>query len=362
MKVYLVGGAVRDRLLGRPVKESDWVVVGSTPEEMVSQGYRPVGKDFPVFLHPDTHEEYALARTERKTSKGYHGFAFYASPGVTLEEDLKRRDLTINAIAQDEQGQLIDPFHGQDDIKNKIFRHVSSAFEEDPVRLLRVCRFSAMMPKFEVAPETLDLMKAMVNKGEVDALVPERVWQELKRALTYDQPELFFEVSVKCGAFSLIFREINDISMLQALPMASRLSPDPHIRFAATFSQLSSDQAKQLCRRLRISNDYSDLLQLVCRHYPATARLKPEPAATLTLLEQLDPFRRPDRFEMYLIAADAIYQSQHDERTTLTACELLRTAYQACKSIKLDSLDKKASGKAIAETIRKLRLDAIVKR
>lgn len=358
MKVYLVGGAVRDRLLGRPHKEKDWVVVGSTPEEMVKQGFRPVGKDFPVFLHPETHEEYALARTERKTSKGYHGFVFHASPDVTLEEDLKRRDLTMNAIAQDDEGKLIDPFDGKQDIENKVFRHVSGAFEEDPVRLLRVCRFSAMLPDFKTAPETLELMKNMVKAGEVDALVPERVWQELKQALGYEHPDQFFETADRCGALETIFSEVKDVSTtLSALKKAAELSDDAHVRFAAAFGQLPTCDAKQLCLRLRIPNNYGGLLQLVASHHSTIESLSDSPSEILNVLEKLDPFRRPERFERCLLAINAIYQSKHHK--PLPALDLLNRAQKVCQHVNLDNIDKQSSGNKIAEAIRALRLDKI---
>src|SRR5687768_11659306 len=200
MQTYMVGGAVRDALLGLPVNDRDWVVVGATPEQTIAAGYLPVGKDFPVFLHPRTREEYALARTERKTARGYHGFAFHAEPDVTLEQDLSRRDLTINAMAQDDAGRLIDPFHGQDDLRQRVLRHVTPAFREDPVRILRLARFAARFTDFTVAPETLDLMRQMVEAGEVDALVAERVWQELARGLMEDKPSRMFELLRECGA------------------------------------------------------------------------------------------------------------------------------------------------------------------
>lgn len=218
MKIYLVGGAVRDELLGIPYHEKDWVVVGATAEEMLAKGYRQVGKDFPVFLHPKTNEEYALARTERKVSKGYTGFTFNAAPEVTLEEDLQRRDLTINAIAKAEDGTIIDPFHGREDLQNKILRHVSPAFSEDPVRILRIARFAARYGDFTIAPETLALMKQMVVSGEVDALVPERVWKEWQRALSEKHPEKFFEVLAACGAMAILFPEISPENAGRKLP------------------------------------------------------------------------------------------------------------------------------------------------
>jgi tRNA nucleotidyltransferase/poly(A) polymerase len=209
MRIFIVGGAVRDRLLGLPVADRDYVVVGATPAEMVAQGYQPVGKDFPVFLHPQTHEEYALARTERKSGHGYKGFKVYAAPDVTLEEDLRRRDLTINAMAEDEAGALVDPYGGQRDLAEKVFRHVSEAFAEDPVRILRVARFAARFTDFSVAPETTGLMRQMVDDGEVDALVPERVWQEVARGLMEAQPSRMFRVLRDCGALARLFPEID---------------------------------------------------------------------------------------------------------------------------------------------------------
>ena len=231
MKIYLVGGAVRDQLLHRPVKEKDWVVVGATPSDMLQKGFKQVGKDFPVFLHPDTKEEYALARLERKVGKGYTGFTFDTSPQVTLEEDLKRRDLTINAIALDAAtGNIIDPYHGQQDLNAKILRHVSQAFIEDPVRILRVARFAARFSAFSVAPETIDLMKKMVENGEVNALVAERVWKEFEKALTEDHPERFFEVLAQCSAQAVLFPK--NIA-IDALIKAAKFSPIIKIRFAA---------------------------------------------------------------------------------------------------------------------------------
>src|SRR5215218_1314440 len=221
MKIYEVGGAVRDELLGLPVQDRDYVVVGATPDEMIELGYKPVGRDFPVFLHPETHEEYALARTERKTGRGYHGFQFHAAPDVTLEEDLQRRDLTINAIARDENGEIIDPYNGSDDLSLGILRHVSPAFAEDPVRILRVARFAARFG-FEIAPETAELMREMVSSGEVDALVPERVWQELARGLMEERPSRLFDVLQECGALARIAPEL--ASLFEHADQASETS------------------------------------------------------------------------------------------------------------------------------------------
>ena len=225
MKVYLVGGAVRDELLGIPVRERDWCVVGATPEQLEAEGYRPVGKDFPVFIHPDSGEEYALARTERKTGAGYHGFAFHAAPDVTIEEDLQRRDLTINAIARDDDGSLVDPFGGAADIEKRTLRHVSDAFSEDPVRVLRVARFAARFSGlgFDVAAETLALMREMVDSGEVDALVAERVWKETASALAEDQPQVYFEVLRRCGALTRVFPEID---ALFGVPQPEKWHPE----------------------------------------------------------------------------------------------------------------------------------------
>src|SRR5690242_10096638 len=252
MKTYLVGGAVRDRLLGLPVLERDWVVVGTTPAELAALGYRSVGKDFPVFLHPDTKEEHALARTERKTGKGYHGFEFHAEPGVTLEDDLKRRDLTLNAIAEDPDGKLIDPYGGARDIEARLLRHVSPAFAEDPVRVLRAARFAARFAPlgFKVAPETLALMRAMTENGEVDALVPERVWQETLKALGCERPSVYFQVLRDCGAPAKVFPEVDrlfgvpqppkwhpeidtGVHVMLVLDQAARLSGELAVRYAA---------------------------------------------------------------------------------------------------------------------------------
>ncbi|MDH3948278.1 MAG: multifunctional CCA addition/repair protein, partial [Gammaproteobacteria bacterium] len=257
MQIYKVGGCVRDELLGLPVKDRDWVVVGTTPQEMLDAGYKPVGKDFPVFLHPETHEEYALARTERKTAPGYTGFAFHAAADVTLEEDLLRRDLTINAMAETPAGELIDPYHGRDDLQHRLLRHVSPAFVEDPVRILRVARFAARLAEFDfqVAEETMRLMREMVSNGEVDALVPERVWQETVRALSEAVPTRFFEVLRECGALAKLFPELEQlygvpqppehhpeidtgVHTMMVLQQAARLSNDPAVRFAALVHDL----------------------------------------------------------------------------------------------------------------------------
>ena len=246
MKTYVVGGAVRDELLGLPVKDRDHVVVGATPEEMVTLGYKPVGKDFPVFLHPETHEEYALARTERKSGRGYKGFTVYAAPDVTLEDDLRRRDLTINAIAKAEDGTLIDPFNGEKDLQNRVLRHVSDAFAEDPVRILRVARFAARFG-FSVHETTAALMRKMVESGETDYLVPERVWQEFSKGLMEERPERMFEVLEACGLRERLLPELETQPELMSGPLA--------VRFALLAWSLAEDEVETLCRRLRVPNE-----------------------------------------------------------------------------------------------------------
>jgi len=256
VKTYIVGGAVRDELLGLPVKDRDWVVVGATPEEMAARGFKPVGKDFPVFLHPATHEEYALARTERKSGRGYKGFNVHAAPDVTLEDDLRRRDLTINAIAKSEDGRLIDPFGGREDLKQGVLRHVSDAFAEDPVRILRVARFAARFA-FEIAPETMQLMRHMVSSGETDYLVPERVWQEFAKGLMEEQPQRMFEVLEACGLRERLLPE------LETQPEV--LSGALAVRFALLCWALAEDEVETLCRRLRVPNEPRELALLASR-------------------------------------------------------------------------------------------------
>ncbi|HJV06039.1 MAG TPA: multifunctional CCA addition/repair protein [Chromobacteriaceae bacterium] len=336
MKIYIVGGAVRDRLLGLPVKDRDWVVVGATPEAMLAQGFRPVGKDFPVFLHPKTQEEYALARTERKTAKGYHGFAFHAAPDVTLEDDLARRDLTINAMAQDESGQLIDPYHGQQDLQARLLRHVSPAFMEDPVRILRLARFAARFG-FEVAPETLALARQMVDNGEVDALVPERVWQELAKGLMADQPSRMFRVLRQCGALARILPEVDalfgvpqradyhpeidtgdhtmrviDTAAAMSLPLAARFAALTHdlgkaLTPAEVLPRHIGHEARgekpllALCQRLRVPADCRDLARITTLHHTKVHGAGEMKSSTiLRLFRDTDALRRPERFRLML--------------------------------------------------------------
>jgi tRNA nucleotidyltransferase (CCA-adding enzyme) len=350
MQVYCVGGAVRDALLGLPVRDHDWVVVGSTPEQMERLGYRPVGKDFPVFLHPETHEEYALARTERKTARGYKGFAVYAAPDVTLEQDLARRDFTINAMAQDGDGRLIDPYRGEADLRAGVLRHVSPAFGEDPVRILRAARFAARFG-FAVAPETRELMRMMVDNGEVDALVAERVWQELARALMEQTPSKFFTTLRECGALAKIVPELDalfgvpqpvqyhpeidcGIHTMMVLDDAARHGHALEVRFAALTHDLgkggtprdilprhvghearSVELLKDLCDRLRVPNECRDLGLLVARHHGTVHRARELHAdALVRLLHDCDALRRPERFEQILqtCASDAHGRAGHE--------------------------------------------------
>ena len=327
MKAYVVGGAVRDALLGLPDADRDWVVVGATPEAMTALGYTPVGRDFPVFLHPRTHEEYALARTERKSGRGYRGFTVYAAPDVTLEEDLRRRDLTINAMARGEDGTLIDPYGGQEDLRAGLLRHVSEAFAEDPVRILRVARFAARF-RFTVAEETLALMQSMVAAGEADFLVAERVWQEFARGLTERHPEEMIYVLERCGALARLAPELHAVfagearvAALQALARASAPHGDPDggdaaplaVRFATLAWFAAPDSAQDcerglaaLCERLRAPLEVRDLAVLVCRcRAGLRAAAGADAAALLTLLKLADAFRRRERLEGLLAAAVA---------------------------------------------------------
>lgn len=307
MKTYLVGGAVRDQLLGLPIKERDWVVVGSMPEQMIALGYKPVGKDFPVFLHPETKEEYALARIERKTAPGYAGFSFNTAPTVTLEEDLLRRDLTINAMAQSEECELIDPYGGQHDLQNKILRHVSGAFSEDPVRILRIGRFAARFPEFRVAPETNTLMQTMVSSGEVDALVAERVWRECAKALSEKNPERFIQVLDACIAFEKLFPA--PLKSVDRLIRAATLSNKIEIRFAAWVSVIDGQELKKLAERYKIPNQCIELAELVLREAPSKQM---DAEQLLAFFQHTDAFRRPERFRDFLIACEAIDKNNID--------------------------------------------------
>lgn len=369
MNIYLVGGAVRDKLLGLPVKERDWVVVGATPEEMLALSYQQVGDNFPVFLHPETKEEYALARTERKTGPGYKGFSVDFTANTTLEEDLTRRDLTINAMAEDSNGQLIDPYHGQRDLNAKTLRHVSDAFAEDPVRILRAARFLARFKKlgFRIADETWQLMADMVEAGETRSLVPERVWQELQKALEESNPECFQETLKRCGALSDVLPELDSPAgdqCLAALLQACKLGNDPVIRFAAWLAPLAGEQIESVCKRLRVPKEYTTLALLVNknRSFFEDATQLPPPQV-LAGLEAVDAFRRPERFERFLLAAEAVSRATpgrakwpHPQR------EYLHTALTQARAITAKDLTKvRLEGKALAEELSQHRRAVISK-
>jgi tRNA nucleotidyltransferase (CCA-adding enzyme) len=397
MKTYLVGGAVRDKLLGRPVKDRDFVVVGATPDDMLALGFRPVGRDFPVFLHPDTHEEYALARTERKTGPGYKGFSINAAIDVTLEQDLARRDVTINALAEDENGHLIDPFGGRDDLEQQILRHISPAFVEDPLRVLRVARFAARFD-FRIADETLQLMRKLSTSGELQALIAERVWQELERALDESRPRRFFEVLRDCGALAELFPEIDrlfgvpqpeqhhpeidtGVHTLMVLDQAAKLSDDPVVRFAALthdlgkgttpeqewpshkgHEQRSVELIENLCDRYKAANAFRELAVIVAReHGRAHRALELRPGTILELFESTDAFRRPDRFEKFLLAceADARGRTGFEDRDYVQG-KLLREALTAARSIDAVTLQNSGlAGAELGEAIRQARCERI---
>lgn len=339
-----MGGAVRDELLGLPVKDRDWVVVGATPEQMAALGFKPVGKDFPVFLHPSTHEEYALARTERKSGRGYKGFTIHASPEVTLEQDLKRRDLTINAMARDPQGGIVDPFGGRRDLKLKTLRHVSESFAEDPVRILRVARFAARFG-FKVAPETMKLMQAMVKSGEADFLVPERVWQEFSKGLAEEHPKAMFDVLASTGLkANWLPRPRGKLPPLKG-PVA--------VRFATLAALLSSPKVKSLCRHIRAPGEASEFALLAAELRPKFLKAgKARPAALLGLLKRADAFRRPERFGLLLQAIVAAYPKVDQRR--------LRKALQAASSIHAGQLAASATRQSeIPKLIDRARLRAM---
>jgi tRNA nucleotidyltransferase (CCA-adding enzyme) len=401
MRIYLVGGAVRDELLGLPVRERDWVVVGATPEQMVAQGYRPVGKDFPVFLHPQTAEEYALARTERKTGPGYHGFSTRFSPDVTLAEDLSRRDLTINAIARDpDSGELIDPYGGARDLDARVLRHVSPAFVEDPLRVLRVARFAARFASlgFRVADETASLLKQMSAGGELATLVAERVWQETQKALMTQSPAQYFRVLRETGALAVVFPELNalfgvpqpaqwhpeidtGVHVLMVLEQATALSTDPVVRFAALTHDLGKGQTPAdqwprhvghearsvtcvdaVCDRLKVPNDYRELARHVARHHGVVHNAQQLRAGTLLdLLETLDAFRRPERFESFLLACMADMRGRTGfEQRPYPQADYLRSVRSAAAGVSLDrSQFAGLTGAEIGERVRRARLAAI---
>ena len=399
MQIYLVGGAVRDRLLGLPVRERDWVVVGATPAELEAQGYRRVGRSFPVYLHPVTHEEYALARTELKTGPGYHGFDVRSDPSVTLEEDLQRRDLTINAIAEDSFGTLIDPAGGQTHLRERLLHHVSAAFREDPVRILRVARFAARFHDlgFRVADATLHLMREMVAAGEVAALVPERVWQETESALGESRPDIYFQVLHDCGALAVVFPEVAALfgvpqpekwhpeidtgrHILLALRESARLGHEREVRFAVLVHDLGKGTTpkselprhlgheqrcialvEQLCDRLAIPNRFRDLAIAVTRQHGNCHRaLELKPATLLSLLESLDAFRRADRVEPFLDACEADARGRTGlETRPYPQRELIHAVWQAARSVDTATIARQGlAGEALGAAIRQARLDA----
>jgi tRNA nucleotidyltransferase (CCA-adding enzyme) len=372
MQVYLVGGAVRDELLGRSVRERDWVVVGATPEQLLQQGYRSAGRDFPVFLHPESHEEYALARLERKTGPGYRGFTTEFSPAVSLAEDLRRRDLSINAMARAADGQIIDPYGGRDDLERRVLRHVSDAFAEDPVRILRVARFAARFAPlgFTIAPETLALMRRMVQAGEAAALVSERVWRELERALGEPQPTRFFEVLDECGALAVVMPELvpQHAAALAALALAARLGAAAPVRWAVLLADRGTAQVESLGARLRAPNEYRELALLAARldgllrsaGQPA-CQLPREPEGLMTLLEQADALRRPERFELWLqVLAIRAESGGAAPPAIAQLLAQLRAALAAVTSVKLSAAQlRDLPGPAIAAQLRALRVAAL---
>ncbi len=331
MKVYLVGGAVRDKLMGLSPKEHDWVVVGATPQALLQQGFKKVGRDFPVFLHPDTHEEYALARTERKSGKGYTGFTCYAAPDVTLDEDLKRRDLTINAMAEDEGGEIIDPYGGRKDLEDRVLRHVSAAFSEDPVRILRVARFASRFGDFKVHPATNKLMQLMLARGEVDALVPERVWQELERALREQYPERFFMVLKNCGVLPTLFPEIaKHLAVIKkTLKYIVPLSQNSTLRFAVIAFNLDKEEITNFCKKYRLPNNYRELALLVIRLKKELGSLSKHADGLVTLLEFTDAYRKLERLKQALLVCKVL------NKKIAKAAERLLQAYKITKKTRL---------------------------
>ncbi|MGB9095535.1 multifunctional CCA addition/repair protein [Erwinia sp.] len=373
MKTYLVGGAVRDALLNLPVKDKDWVVVGASPEEMLSQGYEQVGRDFPVFLHPETHQEYALARTERKSGSGYTGFVCYSAPDVTLEQDLQRRDLTINAIAQDDDGRLYDPYGGKADLDQRLLRHVSAAFNEDPLRVLRVARFAARFAhlNFVVAEETQALMRWMAESGELNTLTPERVWKETEKALETRNPQVYFQVLRDCGALAVLFPELDNlygvpapakwhpeidtgVHALMTLAIAAQLSPDIAIRFATLFHDVGKaltppekwpshhghgpagvPLVEALCQRLRVPNAIRDLALLVTEFHDLVHTVERQSAETLVaLFDRIDAWRKPQRVEQIALTSEADARGRTGfESNTYPQGNFLRQAFEVVSSV-----------------------------
>jgi tRNA nucleotidyltransferase (CCA-adding enzyme) len=399
MNTYLVGGAVRDQLLGKAVTERDWVVVGASVADMVAAGFKPVGKDFPVFLHPETHEEYALARTERKSGHGYHGFTFYTDTSVSLADDLLRRDLTINAMALDTTGQLIDPYGGQADLHNRVLRHVSEAFRDDPLRLLRVARLAAQLHEFgfQVATDTLALMHELVLSGELQYLTPERVWAETVKALLSPAPEVFFTCLRETGALAIFYPEIDalygvpqpahyhpeidtGVHSMMVLQQAARLSSKGEVRFAALLHDLGkaiSPQAswprhhghehaglalvEKLCDRLRVPNSYRELAILVVNFHGLFRRVLDElqPDTIVITLQQLDAFRRPERFDDFLLACEADLRGRIGfETAAVPQTRILRELAALCRTIDSSTLQQQSglTGKAFGAALESERI------
>jgi len=399
MQVYLVGGAVRDSLLGHPYQEKDYVVVGATPEHMLAQGFQPVGKDFPVFLHPETKEEYALARTERKSGKGYHGFQFFTDTTVSLEEDLIRRDLTINAIAMDQDGKLYDPYGGQTDLENKTLRHVSEAFAEDPLRVLRVARFAARYSAygFHIAPETLQLMQTMAESGELDALTPERVWKETSRALLEDHADIYFQTLRDCGALKHLFPEIDalfgvpqrpeyhpevdcGIHTLMSLQQACKSNYSLDVRFAVLVHDLGKaltpvnelprhimheergvKPVTELCERLKVPTQTRQLALSVCKeHLKCHQIMSLKPGTVWRLLQRLDVLRRPERVEAFVQACECDARGRLGlEDRPYPQAQYMLDAMQVVRSIKVQDLPENIKGAEIGEMLIQYRIDAL---
>ena len=399
MKIYEVGGAVRDTLMGLPVQDRDWVVVGATKDDLLRLGYRPIGKDFPVFLHAKTREQYALARTEQKTGPGYHGFSFDTSKTVSLEEDLARRDLTVNAMARDESGHIIDPYGGQLDLERKVLRHVSDAFIEDPLRVLRVARFSARFAQlgFSVAPETTEMMKKMSETGELDELRPERVWQETNKALVEKSPQQYFLVLRDCGALARVFPELEalfgvpqparwhpeidtGIHVMMALKIAAELSDKAEIRFAVLAHDLGKGTTPKkllpghrgheerslkvlasLCARLPVPKNYQALAEAVARYHGLVHKASSLRPNTLhKIIAAVDGIRRPGRFEDFLIACEADARGRKGlEEQAYPQAEILKCALHAARTVRAEETENSAKGKALGELIRQKQIEAI---
>ncbi|UXY11588.1 multifunctional CCA addition/repair protein [Kosakonia sp. ML.JS2a] len=400
MKSYLVGGAVRDTLLGLPVKDRDWVVVGATPEEMLNAGYQQVGRDFPVFLHPQSHEEYALARTERKSGVGYTGFIVHAAPDVTLEQDLLRRDLTVNALAQDENGDIIDPFNGQRDLHNRILRHVSPAFGEDPLRVLRVARFAARYAhlSFRIADETMALMRTMTDAGELAHLTTERVWQETENALRTRNPQVYFQVLRDCGALAVLFPEVDalygvpapakwhpeidtGVHTLMTLTMAAMLSPEVDVRFATLCHDLGKGLTPKelwprhhghgpagvklvegLCKRLRVPNDIRDLAKLVAEFHDLIHTFPILlPKTIVKLFDSIDAWRKPHRVEQIALTSEADVRGRTGfEASDYPQGRLLREAWQVARAVPTkEVIDAGFKGAEVREELTRRRIAAL---